>query len=131
MFKAIRARIQQGHRTIGYPKEPPVMPELFRGYPRLSPEFCPPDCNRCAELCPVEAISRMDGELSLEMGRCLFCPECAEACPHGGVAFTTDPRLAVRRREELLVTAGTEQRLATALGNDLLRLFGRSSNCGK
>jgi Ni,Fe-hydrogenase III small subunit len=64
--------------------------------------------------------------LSLDLGKCLFCPECADACPHEALSFTTDARLAVRRREELIVTAGEERRLATALDRELLRLFGRS-----
>lgn len=125
MIKALLARRQQGHRTIRYPKEPAVLPELFRGYPRLSPESCPPDCRRCADTCPVGAITR-DGELSLDLGKCLFCPECAGACPHDAIGFTPDARLAVRCREELVVTAGEERRLATALDRELLRLFGRS-----
>jgi Ni,Fe-hydrogenase III small subunit/Pyruvate/2-oxoacid:ferredoxin oxidoreductase delta subunit len=125
MIKALLARSQQGHRTIKYPKEPAVLPDLFRGYPRLSPEKCPPDCTRCVDACPVGAITRHDS-LSLDLGKCLFCPECAEACPHEALAFTNDARLAVRRREELIVTAGEERCLATALDRELLRLFGRS-----
>ena len=125
MIKALFARRQQGHRTIKYPQEPAVLPELFRGYPRLSPEKCPPDCARCVEACPVGAISR-NGSLSLDMGKCLFCPECAEVCPHDAISFTPDARLATRRREELVITAGEERRLATALDREMLRLFGRS-----
>ena len=125
MIKALLARRQQGHRTIKYPKEPAVLPELFRGYPLLSPEKCPPDCARCVEVCPVRAISR-HGSLTLDLGKCLFCPECSAACPHGAIAFTTDARLATRRREELVVTAGEERHLATSLDRELLRLFGRS-----
>jgi Ni,Fe-hydrogenase III small subunit len=60
------------------------------------------------------------------MGKCLFCPECAEVCPHDAISFTPDARLATRRREELVITAGEERRLATALDREMLRLFGRS-----
>lgn len=127
MFKAILARAHQKHRTIKYPDEPAVLPELFRGYPELRPEKCPPDCRLCADACPHGAITRGTGKtLSLDMGKCLFCPECTETCPHGAVSFTRDAALAANRREELIVTAGEERRLARALDEKMLKLFGRS-----
>lgn len=150
MFKAILARIHQKHRTMKYPAEPAVLPELFRGYPRLAPERCFPDCRLCADACPYGAISRdsgpgtrdlekpglgtrdregdkiPEGTLSLDMGKCLFCPECAEACPHGAISFSNDARLAARRREELVVDAGMERKLAQKLDARMRELFGRS-----
>jgi len=125
MIKTILARHRQGHRTISYPREPAALPELFRGYPRLSSERCPADCDCCVAACPVGALS-LRGALSLDLGKCLFCPDCATACPHDAIGFTPDAPLATRRREELLVTAGEERRLTTALDRELLRLFGRS-----
>ena len=125
MIKAILARRQQGHRTIGYPHEPATLPDLFRGYPRLSPELCPSGCHCCVDVCPVGAVTR-HRSVALDLGTCLFCPHCAEACPHDAIAFTTDPRLATRRREELIRDAGKERCLAEPLKGELLRLFGRS-----
>ena len=126
MIKTMLARLKQGHRTIEYPRKPAVVPELLRGYPRLAPEKCPPDCRLCVDACPYGAISAGNGQLSLDMGRCLFCPECAAACPHGAISFTNDPRLAANGRDELVVAAGEERRLARALEAKMLRLFGRS-----
>jgi Ni,Fe-hydrogenase III small subunit len=60
------------------------------------------------------------------MGKCLFCAECQDACPNDAVAFTNDGRLAVREREELIVTPDLERRFARALDEKMRRLFGRS-----
>jgi Ni,Fe-hydrogenase III small subunit/formate hydrogenlyase subunit 6/NADH:ubiquinone oxidoreductase subunit I len=125
MIKAILARIKQGHRTMRYPDEPITLPERFRGYPRLENSACPTDCRLCADACPVGAISCAP-KLSVDLGKCLFCPDCVEACPHGGISYSTDHRLAANRREDLLVSAGDEQRLAQTLDAKMLKLFGRS-----
>lgn len=125
MFKAILARVKQGHRTMRYPAEPITLPERFRGYPKLETSACPADCRLCADACPVGAISCAP-KLTVDLGKCLFCPECMEACPHGGISYGRDHRLAVNRREDLLVGAGDEHRLAQALEARILQLFGRS-----
>jgi len=127
MFKALLARVHQKHRTIRYPKEPAVLPELFRGYPEFRPEQCLAGCRLCVEACAHGAITAGTGKsLSLDMGKCLFCPECVKACPHGSIAFTSDARLAANRREDLIVTAGKERKLARELEAKMLKLFGRS-----
>jgi Ni,Fe-hydrogenase III small subunit/Pyruvate/2-oxoacid:ferredoxin oxidoreductase delta subunit len=125
MLKSLLARAHQGHRTMAYPAgDPPPMPDRFRGAPALDPARCPDGCRSCADVCPTDAIP-LDGPLSLDLGRCLFCTECVTACPEGAISFTHDHRLAVRRREDLVVR-GDERALADALDRKLRRLFGRS-----
>ncbi|RNC72618.1 MAG: hydrogenase [Desulfuromonadales bacterium] len=127
MIKALLARIHQKHRTTPYPAEPARLPELFRGAPDLDPEKCPSDCALCVDACAHGAITAGAGKtLSLDMGRCLFCPECTRACPHGAISFSNDHRLAVNRREELIVTSNQVRRLAAALDERIRALFGRS-----
>ena len=125
MFKAALERVRQGHRTIKYPAEPAALPELFRGYPRLDPAKCPPGCKACIEVCPVNAVYHANG-LAVDMGTCLFCPECEQACPTGALTFPPDEKLAASEREDLVVREGEERRLAHALGEKLLSLYGRS-----
>jgi Ni,Fe-hydrogenase III small subunit/Pyruvate/2-oxoacid:ferredoxin oxidoreductase delta subunit len=125
MLKIIRERLRQGHRTSKYPREDPVLPERFRGLPVLEPERCPAGCRDCLERCPFGAIFESEGELRLDMGRCLFCAECAAACAHGAIRFSRDHRLAARSRNDLEIdTEGF--RLAGALEDRMKNLFGRS-----
>jgi len=102
MLQVSLARLQQGHRTIAYPKSVPPLPDRFRGLPIVDVSRCPDGCRSCVEACPTDAIA-MDGrECRLDLGRCLFCTECMEACPERAIRFSQDHRLAVRRREDLV-----------------------------
>jgi Ni,Fe-hydrogenase III small subunit/NAD-dependent dihydropyrimidine dehydrogenase PreA subunit len=125
MWKILRTRLQQGTRTLAYPDAPPVLPERFRGAPRLDASRCPDGCRACIDACPTQALSLAGSELRLDLGRCLFCTDCVEACPEGAIGFGTDHRLAARRREDL-VTDGRTRHLAEALEVTSRRLFGRS-----
>jgi Ni,Fe-hydrogenase III small subunit/ferredoxin len=125
MIKAILARARQGHRTMKFPDgPPPPLPERFRGLPVVDRAKCPDGCRLCAEACPSGAIPKT-GEAHLDLGRCLFCIDCQAACPEGAISFSNEYRLAVRRREDLLLGAGPLP-LAAPLEEKLRRLFGRS-----
>jgi len=125
MFKILGERSRQGHRTMSYPQgEPPPMPERMRGLPVIDASKCPDDCRKCVDACPTDAIS-IDGSLKIDLGHCLFCTDCMEACPEKSIAYTTDYRLAVRKREDLVVDEKAI-RLAEALDEKSRKLFGRS-----
>jgi len=122
----LKARLRLGRQTIAYPDGPARFPERFRGRPVLDPSRCPPGCAACAGACPTEAISApSQAAMGLDLGRCLFCGACSEACTAGALRFTRDYRLAARSRDELLV-AGDAPVLARALEERARRLFGRS-----
>jgi Ni,Fe-hydrogenase III small subunit/formate hydrogenlyase subunit 6/NADH:ubiquinone oxidoreductase subunit I len=125
MLKALLARARQRHRTVGYPKQPPVLPDRLRGRPEIDAAKCPSGCRVCADVCPTDAIVARERGVRLDLGRCLFCPECERACPEGAVRFTPDHRLAASGRDLLVVGAG-ELHLARALEGESRRLFGRS-----
>ncbi len=127
MLKSLLTRFHQGHRTMRYPDAaPPAMPAHFRGAPQVDPSRCKDGCRECADACPTDAIAVANGSVTIDLGRCIFCPECEMACPEGAITFTDEYRLAARTRADLQVRTGEERKLADALDAKLRRLFGRS-----
>ena len=126
MIKALHARFKQGHRTPRYPDgPPPELPGRFRGRPRFQAALCEAGCTACVRACPVDAISRTES-FTVDLGRCLFCAECADACLRGAVSFDRDHRLAASAREDLIVSEDQILKTAVALEKRALSLFGRS-----
>ncbi len=126
MFQILKERLLQGYRTAAYPDAPaPPRPGRFRGLPILDQTKCPAGCGNCVAACPTTAISQVGNQLRLDLGRCLFCTDCVEACRAGAVEFTDDYRLAARTRDDLVIGDKSLQ-LAQALEAKLLRIFGRS-----
>jgi Ni,Fe-hydrogenase III small subunit/NAD-dependent dihydropyrimidine dehydrogenase PreA subunit len=125
MFGIIGARIQQGYRTMKYPDGPPPdLPERFRGMPAIDPLRCADGCSQCMTVCPTSAISKAES-LQLDMGRCLFCGDCARECAAGAIRFGNDFRLAARRREDLVVRQ-PDYRISEPSDASVHRMFGRS-----
>ncbi len=124
MMKFLLARLQQGHRTFPFPDREPTLPDRFRGRPVLDASRCADGCQACIDACPTDALSR-DGDFAVDLGRCLFCGDCAQACPEGAVTHSRDYRLAARTRGGLIVS-GDEATRMEALGAELRRMFGRS-----
>jgi Ni,Fe-hydrogenase III small subunit/Pyruvate/2-oxoacid:ferredoxin oxidoreductase delta subunit len=125
MLQLSLARLKQGHRTIPYPAEEPTLPDRFRGLPVLDPSKCPNECRACVDACPTNALAITSTRLRLDLGRCLFCTDCIEACPEGVIRYSQDYRLATRKREDLILE-GRMLKLADALEERSRRLFGRS-----
>jgi Ni,Fe-hydrogenase III small subunit/ferredoxin len=150
MFDVLRARWQQGHRTMKYPAgPPPELPERFAGRPTIDAGKCAAGCEACVAVCPTDAIvcgagvppaersagsppadaagtaAPQDGRVQLDLGKCLFCRACQTACPSQAIEFTRDYRLAARRRDDLIVSE-RETAAAELLDETARRLFGRS-----
>ncbi len=127
---ALTHRLKRGCATMAYPHGPaPALPDRHGGGLRVDASRCPAGCDECVAVCPTQAIAlRGERGISLDLGRCLFCADCVAACPQGVITRTNDHRLAVRRREDLVLGAPGEEevRLAAALDDKLRRLFGRS-----
>jgi ferredoxin len=129
-IETILHRLQRGSQTMSYPAgAAPALPDRHGGALRVDASKCAEGCKACVEVCPTHAITRPPGgTASLDLGRCIFCAACVETCPAKAITKTGDYRLAVRRREDLVLgqPGGEELRLAAALDGKLRRLFGRS-----
>ncbi|WP_298063827.1 NADH:ubiquinone oxidoreductase [uncultured Rikenella sp.] len=102
--------------------------EEFRGRPILNGSgLTAADKASLCRMCPTRAIA-FGQKLTLDMGKCLFCGECAVRFPEH-VRFTNDYRLASSTREGLVVREnqadawGFDQ---TAVRPEIRSLFGRS-----
>jgi Ni,Fe-hydrogenase III small subunit/ferredoxin len=127
MLDALLARLKQGHQTISYPKTPPEMPDRFLGQPLVDGSRCVAGCEVCTGACPTGAIMRHNGQTpGLDLGRCLFCADCLEACPQGAIHHGQDYRLAAREREQLVVAGDELLAPAQALDEQCRRLLGRA-----
>lgn len=124
MLAILRERFRQGYRTGKFPAQEPVLSDRFRGLPRIKRESCPADCDECVSACPFAAVSREQGGVAIDLGRCLFCADC-RACSRGCIEFTGDYRLATGSRADLRLDRH-ELKLAAALDAKMKALFGRS-----
>lgn len=122
MLKELIARLRQGHRTIPYPEGEAVLPDRFRGRPELDPAAGEEAGRAAAEACPTGAVGLEAGGPRLDLGRCLFCPDCAAS---GLVRFGQEHRLCAWSREELVLRR-PQPPPAPPPGGDRLGLFRRS-----
>ena len=128
--ETILERLRHGCQTLPFPDGPaPALPGRHGGALRVEAAKCAEGCAACVPVCPTQAIARPPGSpVALDLGKCIFCAACVEACPARAITQTNDHRMAVRRREDLLLGRPGEEelRLAAALDEKLKKLFGRS-----
>ena len=124
MLALLKTRLTQGNRTLAFPRQHVALPAAYRGQPALAPARCPQGCQACVEACPTSAVQA--APLRIDLGACLFCGACADACAPGALHFTQDFRQSTTRREALTVNGQSELELARAVSGKMRRLFGRS-----
>jgi Ni,Fe-hydrogenase III small subunit/NAD-dependent dihydropyrimidine dehydrogenase PreA subunit len=119
-LKSLHVRVSQGRQFI--PDVRAARPTGFRGLPKIAPGACPSGCDACVASCPTGAIRA--NPLSIDLGRCIFCTECTDACPEHAIELTTDPRMGATTRDGLVVTA--ESRTEVRANEGFAKLFKRS-----
>ena len=129
MLNLILERLRQGYRTMRWPRgKPPALSPRFRGMPSIDAARCAAGCRSCIAACPTGALAAAPaaGRVGAparkrapaagpvpaaargplwDLGKCLFCTDCTEACPEGAIAFSRNWRLAAFLREELVLGA--------------------------
>lgn len=84
--------------TIKYPKKPSSMRPGFRGKLKFNPDLCV-GCLMCVRDCPTSALEiRKAGEKKFEavidLGKCIYCAQCADSCLKKALRLTEDFELA-------------------------------------
>jgi Ni,Fe-hydrogenase III small subunit len=113
MFETLKIIARQGRQYIPDVSKP-VLPDIFRGRPVISDE--PVNESDLVACCPTAAISARP--LRIDLGKCLFCGECASLFPEK-VRFTNDYKLATNVRGRLVVQEGDHE--AITVNQDLIR----------
>lgn len=97
----------------------------FRGRPVLTSGGDAVKLSAAARMCPTGALTA--SPLSLDLGLCMFCGECARSAPDS-VRFTNDYRMGTTRRDALIVRPGDEHVRfdAGAVRREIIRCFGHA-----
>jgi Ni,Fe-hydrogenase III small subunit/Pyruvate/2-oxoacid:ferredoxin oxidoreductase delta subunit len=123
MNDAIKIRILQGDPVI-HDVRNASLPKLFRGLPTIEDKPCAESCKKCAEICPTNAIKL--NPVSIDLGLCVFCPLCEEACPEKIIHFTNKYNLAVEDRKKLIITKHTKTISSERASEKIRKYFGKS-----
>lgn len=121
MLKALKVRISQGKQYVSNVRNACL--KGFRGFPQLGATACKNECTACLTSCPTNAI--MTVPLQIDLGRCIFCDDCARVCPEKKIVFTNGFRMASDRREGLIVREKADRPLPEP-SSEIQRIFGRS-----
>jgi Ni,Fe-hydrogenase III small subunit len=103
----------------------PVLPATFKGRPIISTEEV--DKAAIIDCCPTDAIADDNG-ITIDVGKCIFCGECAFRFP-AKVRFSNDYKTATNDRNALIIREGEEQIIKidpSLIRKEIRALFGRS-----
>ncbi len=123
MYNNLKILYHQGKQFIPDVTTAKV-PGIFRGRPVIS--LVKVDESRLQATCPTHAISA--NPVSIDLGKCTFCGECAMAFPDK-IQFTTDYKISTNEREGLIVKEGDDQPITInpeKVRKEIHSLFGRS-----
>lgn len=103
----------------------PGPPERARGFPVPDPSKCD-GCSACVPVCPSKCISLRKTAV-IDLGACVQCGRCVEACRPGAIRIERVDDAAVLRRTDLVVgDVPPVEWTAPRLAEEIRRLLGRS-----
>jgi Ni,Fe-hydrogenase III small subunit len=105
MIKELKILSRHGRQYIGNLRNQKVS-DIFRGRPVISGSLSESEINSIHDICPAKAINNKTG--AIDLGKCVFCSECAFLLPDK-VKFLNDYRIAVNRREDLVIKPGDDK----------------------
>lgn len=118
MLKTIKCAKLQKNQVIKDIKNATVN-EKFRGLPTIYAEKCI-NIDECINGCPTKAITE---DLSIDLGKCVFCGECERICSSGAIKFTNFHKIGSTSREKLITKGELDSIKATKF---IKKTFGRS-----
>jgi Ni,Fe-hydrogenase III small subunit/ferredoxin len=122
MFNAIAVRIAQGKQYIPDPRKAQAVG--LRGAPLMAAVDCDAGCSACLAVCPTDAIALTP--LRIDLGRCVLCGDCAQACPKQQISFSANYRIATTDRASLVLSAQHPAPDPVQVSAAFRRRFGRS-----
>jgi Ni,Fe-hydrogenase III small subunit len=125
MYKELKILSHHGKQYIKDLRNQPVS-DLFRGRPVIAGDISGFEIYRISAICPVTAVNSEDG--SIDLGKCVFCKEC-QFCLPGKVKFINDYRIAVNRREDLIIRPGEDKPVSldeNMIRKEVRKLFRKS-----
>ena len=129
MLNILKTRLSQGYKTHKFPKEQPVLSNRFKGLPEISADNCG-NCTRCIQACPTSALTKINSEIILDMGSCIFCGKCEEVCPESKISFSKEFSISSNEKKNLQVFSSSSDSFvkAKSLEAKRLGLFNKSFN---
>lgn len=105
LFKEVWSNLIKRPATLKYPFKKLPVPQTYRGLHILVRERCT-GCGLCSKVCPAFAILMrpVSGKVYpfIDLGKCVFCFQCEDACPRGAIKRGKSYELATWKRSELI-----------------------------
>lgn len=118
MIETIKCIALQKNQVIKDIKKATVN-EKFRGLPIVCVEKCG-NIDECRNICPTNAICE---DLSIDLGKCIFCGECERICTAGAIKFSNSHKIGSTSRENLITKGELDPIKSTEF---IKKTFGRS-----
>ncbi|MEO5356188.1 MAG: NADH:ubiquinone oxidoreductase [Nitrospirae bacterium YQR-1] len=122
MFNVIRTKINQGFQSIADIKGA-LPPDKFRGLLKITDGQCANACYRCMEACPAAAITY--NPITIDLSKCILCPECSRVCMDGIIRFSNQTDLASTDLKDMIISS-THREPEIVPDNRIVKLFNKS-----